>query len=323
MRFVVFGAGAIGGVAGGRLFEHGHEVVLIARGAHGEALRDRGLQLESPDAVVTLPIETVSSPAGVAWKDGDVVLLGMKSQDTGPALAELAAVAPPHTPVVCMQNGVANERAALRNFDAVYGMCVMCPTTHLVPGVVQAHSTPTTGIMDVGRYPSGSDATAHAVAAAFQASTFLSDARPDVMRLKYQKLLMNLGNVIEAACGPSARRGELAARTRAEGAAVLQRAGIEPASDEEDAARRGDHLRMQPIGGERRGGGSTWQSVARGASSLETDYLNGEIVLIAREHGFDAPVNSLLQRVARELVASGASPGSMSEEELLARLDSA
>ena len=50
MRFVVYGAGAIGGVIGARLHQHGHEVVLIARGAHLEAIRARGLRIESADA---------------------------------------------------------------------------------------------------------------------------------------------------------------------------------------------------------------------------------------------------------------------------------
>ena len=45
MRFVVYGAGAIGGVVGGRLAQHGHDVVLIARGDHHDAIRDDGLRL--------------------------------------------------------------------------------------------------------------------------------------------------------------------------------------------------------------------------------------------------------------------------------------
>ena len=49
MRFVIFGAGAIGGVIGGRLFEHGHDVVLVARGEHARVLQRDGLRLESPD----------------------------------------------------------------------------------------------------------------------------------------------------------------------------------------------------------------------------------------------------------------------------------
>ena len=45
MRFVVYGAGAIGGVVGARMFQNGHDVVLIARGAHYEAIRDKGLRI--------------------------------------------------------------------------------------------------------------------------------------------------------------------------------------------------------------------------------------------------------------------------------------
>lgn len=322
MRFVVYGAGGIGGVLGARLFEHGHEVVLIARGAHGEAIRERGLVIESPDATVTLRIDTVATPGEVAWKDGDVVLLTMKSQDTAAALDELVDLVARATPVVCVQNGVANERTALRLFPNVYGVCVMCPTTYLEAGVVQAHSAPTTGIMDIGRYPSGVDEVATDIAGAFSESTYVSNARPDIMRSKYQKLLMNLGNCIEAACGPSARGGELAARANAEGVAVLNAAGIDRATDEEDAARRGDHLGMRPIDGQRRGGGSTWQSFARGARAIETDFLNGEIVLLGRQHGVPTPVNELLQGLARELALAGAAPGSISADDVLARLPS-
>ena len=80
--------------------------------------------------------------------------------------------------VVCAENGVRNEEEALRRFADVYGMCVMCPATHLEPGVVVASSAPVTGLMDVGRYPSGVDALAEAFAAALEASTFRSVAWP-------------------------------------------------------------------------------------------------------------------------------------------------
>jgi 2-dehydropantoate 2-reductase len=323
MRFVVYGAGGIGGVLGARLFEHDHDVVLIARGEHGEAIRQRGLVVQSADATVTVPVDCVTTPDEIAWKDGDVVLLTMKSQDTVDALDALVDLVDPATPIVCVQNGVANERSALRRFGNVYGVCVMCPTTFLEAGVVQANSVPTTGIMDIGRYPAGVDQVAVDVARAFATSTYLSEARPDIMRAKYQKLLMNLGNSIEAACGRSSRGGELATRAKAEGVAVLAAAGVDVASDDEDKARRGDHLQMRPIDGQKRGGGSTWQSLARGSRSVETDFLNGEIVLLGRLHGVPTPVNELLQRLAHELAGAGTPPASMSAEEVMARLERA
>jgi 2-dehydropantoate 2-reductase len=322
MRFVIYGAGGIGAVLGGRLFESGHDVVLIARGAHHDAIRDNGLRVESPASTVTLKVPVVDHPSKLTFTDDDAVLMAMKSQDTDGALEDLAAAAPDDTrlAVVSLQNGVANEGAALRRFADVYGVCVMLPTVYLEPGVVQAWSAPNSGILDIGRYHTGSDARAEAIAAAFEASTFVSVARPDIMRWKYGKLLMNLGNALEAACGPSARASDLAGRARDEGVAALRMAGIPFVDTDEDNERRGDLLRMSRINGEKRGGGSTRQSLKRGSTSVETDYLNGEIVLLGRLHGVPTPVNELLQRVARRMAVNGEEPGSVDPDELVAAL---
>ena len=319
MRFVVVGAGAVGGVVGGRLAEHGHEVVLVARGAHHDAIRRDGLLVRSPDRQVRVQVPVVERASLAAPTTGDVVLLAVKSQDTQAALDDLGD-APDDLPIVCLQNGVSNERAALRRTSRVYAVPVMLPATFLHPGVVDSSSSPCTGILDVGRYPTGVDDLTSALAAAFAASGFDSVARPDVMRFKWSKLLMNLGNALEAACGPAARTSVLAGRARDEGRAVLDAAGIDAASDEEELARRGDLISMHPIDGERRGGGSTWQSLARGTGSIEVDHLNGEVVLLGRLHGVPTPVNELLQRTARGLAAAGAPPGSLAVEDLEALL---
>jgi 2-dehydropantoate 2-reductase len=320
MRFVVYGAGAIGGVIGGRLAQHGNDVVLIARGGHQEAIRQRGLRIESPDGDVMLRLQVADRPADIGWRPDDIALLTMKSQDTASAIADLSSVAPRDLPIVCAQNGVENERLALRRFANVYGVCVMCPAAFVTPGVVQAFSSPITGILDVGRYPSGADDVAEAIAAAFGASSFVSVARPDIMRWKYGKLIMNLGNAIQALCGRSAGRGPIATLAREEGLACLQAAGIDFVSDEEDTARRGGLLQTRPVRDRARPGGSTWQSLARGVRTIETDYLNGEVVLLGRLHSVPTPVNELLQHLANETARDGRPPGSMSAQELLALL---
>ena len=320
MRFVVYGAGAIGGVVGGRLFQNGFDVVLIARGEHYSAIRDDGLRVESPDDRVTLGVPVVARPAEVGVTEGDIVLLAVKSQNTAQAVTSLAEVASPSPPVCCLQNGVDNERTVLRRFANVYAVGVMCPAGHLEPGVVQAYSSPTSGILDLGRYPGGVDDVAAATAVAFRASTFDAEARPDMLRWKYAKLLTNLGNAVEAVCGPEARRGALTKLAREEGVACLVAAGIDFASEEEDRARRGDLLHVRPIAGRRRPGGSSWQSLARRARAIETDYLNGEIVLLGRLHGVPTPVNDALQRLANDMAARGDEPGAVPAEDLLARL---
>jgi 2-dehydropantoate 2-reductase len=323
VRFVVFGAGAIGGVLGGRLAEHGADVTLIARGAHLEAIRADGLTIESPDATVTVRVRAVRVPQEAAIGDGDVVVLAMKSQDTAEALVALASCSGPSTSVVCAQNGVDNERSALRHFENVYGMCVMCPATHLVPGVVQASSSPVTGLMDVGRWPTGRDEVAEQIAAALSAASFSSVPREDIARWKWGKLIMNLGNAVEAVFRRDEAARELAELARAEGVACLEAAGVEFVGPDEDAARRGGLLTSRPIGEQRRGGGSTWQSLTRSKGEVETDFLTGEVVLLGRLVGFPTPVNERLRVLANELARSHEPPGTRSAGAVLEQLTGA
>jgi 2-dehydropantoate 2-reductase len=320
MRFVIYGAGAIGGVIGARLFQSGHDVVLIARGAHYEAIRDHGLRIQSPADDATLEIPVVDHPSQLTLTADDVVMLAMKSQDTIAACETLVACAPPDIAVACVQNGVENERVVLRHFAATYAVCVMLPTAHIDPGVVIAQAAPVTGLLDLGRYPTGVDERAEGIAAALEQSTFESIPRPDIMRWKYCKLLMNLANSIEAVVAPDPGVKELVAQVRAEGEATLRAAGVDFASAEEDKERRGDRVHQQPVNGEFRGGGSSWQSLARGTGSIESDYLNGEIAMLGRTHGVPTPANALMQRVANDQARLGAAPKSVPVDTLLAQL---
>jgi 2-dehydropantoate 2-reductase len=313
MRIVVFGIGAVGGVIAGRLFQHGNDVIGIARGAHFAAVRDGGLRLVDPDRTATLALPVVDDPTRIEWREEDVVLVTTKTQDSTGAFDALVAAAGPDVPVVCVQNGVVNERMALRRLRHVYAVCVMLPAEHLEPGVVAASSAPVSGLLDIGRYPDGCDETAESIAAALAGATFESIPRPDIMRWKYRKLLMNLANAVEALCAPGDDAIELSRLVRREGTEVLRVAGIDVASMEEDRERRGERLTPRLA----RRGGSTWQSLRRGTGALETDYLNGEIALLARLHGVDSPVNALLQRTANDAARNRLPPGSVRASDLI------
>jgi 2-dehydropantoate 2-reductase len=320
VRYVILGAGAIGGTIGGRLIECGHEVVLVARGPHYDALANGGLELRSPSGTVVLEASVVNDVGAVELGTGDVVVVTVKSQDTVAAVDALAAVAPADLPVVCAQNGVANERAALRRFPNVYAMCVMLPAVYLEPGVVAAHGAPRAGILDIGRYPDGVDALAERVAADLEGAGFSSRPVATPMRAKYQKLLMNLANAFQAVAGNDPGWGDLYTRARAEAEACYDAAGIDRASDEEDRERREGVMTAQPIDGQPHAGGSSWQSMARGTGTIEVDYLNGEIVLLGRLHGVPTPVNAMIQRVATRAARERRPPASVPVEELLAEL---
>ncbi|MGI8662967.1 MAG: ketopantoate reductase family protein [Acidimicrobiales bacterium] len=322
MRYVVFGAGAIGGGIGGRLAQHGHDVTLIARGKHRDAIRDLGLRVADPEGDERVAVPVVEHPGEVELIDGDVVIIAVKSQDTDVALRDLAAVAPPSISVACAQNGVENERLAARRFEFVYGVLVVMPATHLEPGEVLIHTHPISGILDVGRYPSGSDKRAEQIVADLSASTFSSFVDPRIMRAKYGKLLLNLGNAIEALTGErSFGVGQLYERARTEAEACYAAAGIDAGTAEDDRARRGELMHLRPAGGRTRSKGSSWQSLARGKGSIEVDHLNGEISLLGRLHGVATPVNAALQRIANRAAREGVEAGSMSIADLTAAVD--
>jgi 2-dehydropantoate 2-reductase len=338
MRYIIIGAGAIGGTIGARLFESGREVVLTARGAHLAALRDGGLRFATPAGTVSLPIPAVAGPAELTLRGDDVLILAVKTQDAAAALdawagqpvaagesaAEGGRAAAQALPVFCALNGVASERLALRRFRHVYGVTVWLPATHLEPGAVVAQGTPMSGLLPVGRYPAGADETAERVAADLSASRFLSPVRADIMRLKYGKLMGNLSNAVQAVFGTGVRPDDIAARlrqhARAEAEAVLAAAGIDYARAEELAELRGDQVEVARTGELARAGGSSWQSLRRGTGSIEADYLNGEIVLLGRLHGVPAPVNELLQRLANEFARDRRGPGSITDDEVAAIL---
>jgi len=294
--YVVYGAGAVGAVIGGRLHLAGHDVTLVARGEHLARIRAAGLVLDMADGAQPLPVRTAAGAGEVAWRDDSVVLLAVKSHQTEDALADLVEHAPAPTPVVCAQNGVANEPATLRRFAHTYAMTVMLPAQHLEPGVVVQGCHPVPGILDLGRYPSGTDELTDRVSADLRSAGFESVPRADIMAWKHRKLVTNAVGDVSAVLPEEAE--ELKPLVRAEAEAVLAAAGIPVVSHEADLERRGDLLRLRP---DATGPNSLGQSIVRRTSGTEVDFRAGEVVLLGRLHGVATPANERVQAAAHAL----------------------
>jgi 2-dehydropantoate 2-reductase len=298
-HYVLYGAGAVGGVIGARLHLAGHDVTLVARGEHLTAIRADGLRLDTADGVREVRCAATDTAAEVDWSAGTVVVLTVKSHQTETALADLVRWAPATTPVVCAQNGVANEPAALRRFADTYAITVMLPSQHLEPGVVVQACDPVPGILDIGRYPHGTDGLAERVSRDLGSAGFESVPRPDIMAWKYRKLITNAVGDVSAVLSDEA--DELKALVRAEAEAVLAAAGVPLVSHEADLARRGDLLQHR---GDVDGPNSLGQSLARATPGTEVDFRAGEIVLLGRLHGVPTPVNERIQAAVHRLTAS-------------------
>lgn len=345
-RYVIVGAGAIGGCLGGRIAQNaGAPPLLVARGANGEAIRAEGLLLRDPDRTERVRVPVAAGPDDAQLRTDDVLVLATKTQQLQAALMEWVdqpvhdaegrrvGTAGELLPVLTALNGVESERMALRVFRRVYGVCVWVPAVHLRPGEVMISIAPLSGVFIVGRYGrplGGAQADAdllESVRTDWQAAGFGMHVVDDVMAWKHRKLLANLGNAVQALLGSGggddlrAAASEAARSARAEALTVYDAAGITIPDDQAEADWRGDSFALRPIPGvEAAMGGSSWQSLERGTGSIETDYLNGEIVLLGRQFGVATPVNEALQQMARRAAAEGKGPGSAAPQELLAAI---
>ncbi len=321
MRYIIYGAGGIGGAIGARLFQHGYEVILICRGEHLHTIQSKGLTLKTPAETLNLAVRAVGHPEEIAFTPSDVALLTMKSQDTEMALRDLERAGGRDLAIICGQNGVDNERLAIRRFVRVYGMVVWMPATYLEPGLVLNHAEPVGGILDAGCYPNGVDSLITQVTQDLTTCGFSAVPDHNIMRWKYTKLLSNVRNAFQAACGFEARSRKMIRVLRAEALACYQAAGIEFVPEDELQARVRSQITLADIEGHPRTGGSSWQSLMRGLPTIEADFLNGEIVLLGRLHGIPTPCNALLQRVVNNMARTGQKPGSIAVADLERQLD--
>jgi 2-dehydropantoate 2-reductase len=339
-RYVIVGAGAIGGGIGARLVQAGLPTVLIARGEHLAAMQRNGLRLRTPREDVTSPVTAVGSIADVTLGTDDVILLSTKTQQVLDVLPEVADAAVHDDdgtvvgragellPVFLVTNGVSAEALAARYVRRVFGVCIWMPAVHLQPGEVIIRGVPMSGILHLGRVPAErSDPSDRAlleeVSRDWHRATFDIALPADVMAWKHRKLISNIANVVDALVDDPRAARPVVTAADAEARAVLAAAGIPVVDDETEAAARAQGFTVEPVPGleEARLGSSTWQSLSRGTGSVETDYLNGEIVRIAHERGLPAPVNALLARRARTAVRDGRGPGSRPADELVEAVD--
>ena len=324
-RFVVIGAGAVGATVAAELHRAGVETLLIARGTQLAALREHGLRYVRPEGEHRRRIPVASGPAEVELTRDDVLVLATKTQDTATAVRDWAwqpvqradggiGTAGTELPIVTLQNGLDSERTALRSFARVIGGVVWVPATFVEPGVVVNHADPIPAVLWLGRYPHGPDTLTGPIADHLRAGGFDVHVVADIAAHKAAKLLGNLVNGLDALYRPSELRDAALAALREEARAVYAAAGIVPADPPRPAG-----FTVADIPGHPRSGSSTWQSLARSAVP-ETDFLNGEIVLLGRLYDMHAPANAAFQARVHRVVAEGTPPGSLDDADLAATL---
>lgn len=292
-KVAVMGAGAVGCYYGALLARAGHEVVLIGRPAHVQAMQREGLRLQKQglDERVRVAASTEAAAAGGA----SLVLFCVKSTDTESAAAQLRPHLAPGALLLSMQNGVDNAerlRAALPD-HAVAATVVYVATEMAGPGHVRHH-----GRGELVMEPcAGAEAVAHLLTAAGAPTEISGNVRGAL----WAKLILNCAyNALSAITqlpygrlvqGPGVT--DVMADVVAECLAVARADGVQVVGDVPAAVRRiAETMPAQSS--------STAQDLARGKRS-EIDHLNGYVLRRGQALGIATPANRVLHALVRLL----------------------
>lgn len=301
LKVAVMGAGAVGCYFGGMLARGGHDVVLIARPQHVQAIDRDGLRMQTTTFDEQVRLSASSDAAAV--QGADLVMFCVKSGDTESAGRQILPHLKPDTLVLCLQNGVDNAdrlRSVLPD-HAVAAAVVYVATEMAGPGHVKHH-----GRGDLLIEPS---ASSEAVAQALIAAGVPTDISPNVRGALWAKLILNCAyNAVSAIAqlpyGKTVQGEGVTDVMRdvvAECLAVAKAEGVQVAGDA--------HVAVGKLAASMPGQmSSTAQDLARGKRT-EIDYLNGLIVQRGEALGIPTPANRVLWALVRLMENKAADAG--------------
>lgn len=287
----VLGAGGVGGVYGGELARAGHAVAFLARGAHLEAIRARGLEVRTPEGTFTAKVEAADDAGSLGAADFAIVAVKTYSLDSVvPAARVLAGRGAAILPLL---NGVdAADRLAAGGVPrtSVLGGLTSVSAARVAPGVVERKSP--FQIVTIGELGGGDSPRAERIAGAFRSAGADAKVSTDIATDLWRKLAFIAS--MAAACGLSraavgavreAPYGRLLfERAIAEVFAVAKARGVAVAADDAEKAMRfvdGLPAAMKP---------SLLLDLEAGAPT-EVDDLSGAVSRFGREAGVPTPIH--------------------------------
>jgi 2-dehydropantoate 2-reductase len=291
MKIAIMGSGGVGGYFGARLASGGADVHFVARGAHLEAMRARGLTIEGgPSPLHLADVRATDAPASLGI--ADFVLIAVKLWDTAGAIELVRPIVGPGTTVISLQNGVLKDKYLVDSFGAarVMGGVGYVATTIDRPGVIRQ-----TGSMQrllFGELDGTISARGERLLEACLKGGIAAQLSPDIRREIWQKFVFLVGlsgttTTIRQPIGPI-RANE---QTRAflldvmrEVVAVARRHRVDlPADYAEQRLVLADEVAYDMTS-------SMYHDLVRG-NPLEVRWLSGGVVELGSEVGVPTPLN--------------------------------
>jgi 2-dehydropantoate 2-reductase len=192
MRFLIFGAGGIGGYFGAKLACAGEDVWFMARGKHLEAIKSRGLNVNSAQEHLHVAPDKFASNVADAGK-ADVVLFCVKSYDTENAARQMIPALKKDSVVICLQNGIDNEEKIRKiiPMGTVYGGAAYIYSTVTAPGEISRFEGPAKIVF--GPLDNKLDDRSHQIHQVFQKAGVNADLSPSIEIELWKKFIFITG----------------------------------------------------------------------------------------------------------------------------------
>ncbi len=296
----VMGAGAVGCFFGGRLARAGRAVTLIARPNHVRAIEQHGLQMDCLDFQESVAVHATDDLAAIA--NADLVLVSVKSPDTGPAMDQIRPFLKADACILSLQNGVDNcERIRERVSHSAYAAVVYVAAAMAGPGHLKHFGRGELVIGDPGK-ADAAQLDLERIAAIFQSAGIPCAISVDIKRDLWAKFLVNctyngisaIGQIPYGQMVQVPQIQELIEALTREFLQVAQAEGVTISWEEAMAANQAIANTMT---GQR---SSTAQDLARGRPT-EIDFLNGLIVRQGGAHGLATPAHQAIYGLVKML----------------------
>ncbi len=335
-RYVIVGAGAVGASLAAGFFDAGIATVLVSRGTTYDVIARDGLHFRHAGNQRVLPVPVITVEEIAALEPNDVLVFSIKTQDAPATFAQWAKIpvvladgtitsAGEHLSAVTLQNGLDAERVAHRYFRKVISGPTLISAEHTTTGHVVVHNAPKIGQLILGPYPheryapeAGADT--QEIVADLQRANWLAQYVEDPRRWKAWKLLLAVTFAVHVFRGEPSAINFVRESAKEEAQRILSASGYSFADPSNELTYDPSQAAIDPRSDYQPAHLSIWQSLARG-SGTEVDYLNGEIVLLARINGLHAPVNAAIQHLVSSAAHRGEQPELREITELIDLID--
>ena len=305
MNVLVMGTGAVGGYFGALLARAGHDVTVVARGQHLDAIKRHGLRIESAiEPSFAVAVDAVAAPAP-SYEAG-LVLFAVKTYDFDEAARIIGPALGPDSVVLTMQNGIGSGERLAERFGAerVLEAAVYIESHVGSPGTIAQDGGPRRVVF--GRR-TGNGERESALLEAFRAAGWEAELSPSILGTLWTKLtflgpLAALGTVTGLSAGQLCASEPSAALIEAVIAEYAAVGGADGAGAPGGAAAAAMERVRTFIGM------TSMQRDRLSGKRLESDALVGAVVRRGAAHGVPTPLTAMLDALLAPMRDGGAAP---------------